>query len=110
MSRAEFIKLVTESSEVRTWADAKALFWLRRHACNSCIDSTPSIYMILVDRFYLGVLQSRHTFSRSCFTSARLTPSGTLSSRIVPLFLTGDNVVSTSQALHQEGHLTEWQC
>jgi len=53
MRRAEFIKLVTESSEVRTWADAKALFWLRRHACSSCIDSTPSIYIILVDGLYL---------------------------------------------------------
>lgn len=56
MSRAEFIKLVTESSAVRTCADAKALFWLRRHACNSCIDSTPSICMALVDILYLRVL------------------------------------------------------
>ncbi len=48
MNRAWFINFVRDSSEVRTWAVAKALFWLRRHACNSCIDTTPSTYIVLV--------------------------------------------------------------
>lgn len=64
------MKFASESEEVRTWAEARALCCESRQAWSSWMERTPS------------------TFSRSCFTSSRLTPRGTLSRRIEPLFLT----------------------
>ena len=62
MRCAWVMKFGSDESAVTTCADAKALFWLRRHTCSSWIATTPDTWITVDQHHYswFGVSCSDH--------------------------------------------------
>lgn len=80
-------KLGIEDGERTTCTVARVFSWFRLQIWRLCVERIWGIYTHYISaRIDVSCFNgdTRHTFSKSCFTSLNSTPEGTLSSRIRP--------------------------